>query len=1151
MRKIQSIIYIIIDLAILIYAQSELTKDFELSESSCENIYKYFKSTDVGYYFGCKQKNKPNKFVLSLENSQPFNRVTFKMRFSISKKVDKDNFKIIIDDKIADDVQIDKNEDKFYSIKVSQANFNGNIELDINDEEELKVQKATLSLLIENCDKYTDNGSCQKCDNQYFLNQMSGLCEDYKANCEQEESKKCKKCKNGYLLNNAGFCTINCQDQEYKYNNTCVDKCPTGFYSDKNQFCQKCQDFCVFCNSNDSCLQCEENRYFQDGFCRENCSNGYFVSTQETTNGQQICEQCDESCLTCTGPSENECVTCREDLIVYQGNSCLSQCPEGYFKKSKNTSLNISKIKNSPYYCARCYYLDQKCLDKCPAQTFLLENYVCKTCSTQNCTDCSANDICNACQNEYILNDKNQCVQCSQNTYYDANKKTCIKCPDANCLDCSSQQNGKVCKKCKQFYEFNEDSLKCKFNDTEYLLECANPSNCKKEQSIVKASDATINIISISNTVLLLISFAFFPIGPFFWYTVQVQQQIGNLILINNMRILSLGPTVIQNFYQYNIFPLFPDSAFNTYEETDLLYANSSQLSIMGAFRSQPLKKYFINNMAYFFIFLFTAILIYFVSKCINRKYIRIQHMLQAQKKLMSKQNNFEPNNNIFNNSSNLNISRSLDLNSSNIDKSQNEVNQIGQNLLIKSSNEIKNQQEKSLNFYIKNQKFLKIIEYNLFIRFQMVFGNYFLLCLIYSVNKLSLKSTFDYVDLGVKSFFTLIYIILFCYLIYKVSIFDESDFTQDNSKLKVVFSNIKTQGLKKYFWIFLELRKIVQVSILVFVQQDLIKISAILGTNLLFLVYLLHQKPISYNIYQKFIIAIEVIIGFSNVCIVIYQILPESMVNQKFIASILAIMALTILNFIVLGFLIMQIYMFVKFKYFPRFYQLENKIIDTISMRYDQGYEEFKNSRFLNDLTNSDIDYYSKLWGINPIFAKKIYQEAQEEFRKKYELEEMRAQQKIELKEQQKQKAIENKLKSQKSSTFTHKEVHGTVKEKKKLQKILSQQIQFKENILRGQRSKIEYNKLHINNLFSKGNISTLEQNQSQSGSSPSNLKQISQNSTIIELQNTSQQICNQNPGSSSQQQKCIKLVKSLNSNQNSQDQLQKEHFTSNYDSN
>ncbi|KAL4496476.1 hypothetical protein ABPG72_014706 [Tetrahymena utriculariae] len=1154
MRKTQYLFYLLINFVIRIYAGDEqLTKDFELSKSSCMDIYKYFESTDVGYYFECKTDKKPNKFVLSIGHSQQFNKVTFKIKFLVSQNIEKDNFEILVDNNNIQEFQMVKEGEKSYQIQVSQTDAKGSIQLDIKQDKQnagFKVQKATLSLLIKNCDKYKDNGQCQKCDSQYFLDQMTGICSDYKTNCENFENKKCKKCNNGYLLNNSGFCTIYCQDGKKKYYNTCVDQCPTGFYSDNEKFCQKCGDFCTFCLSNDTCLQCEENRYFQDGVCRENCSDGYFVSTQESTNGQLICEQCDESCLTCTGSSQNECVTCGEDLILYLGNSCVLQCPEGYFKKSNSSSENIQKIKNSSYYCEKCYYLDQKCLEKCPSQTFLLENNVCKTCSTKNCADCSANDICKICQNEFILNEKNQCVECNQNTYYDAQNKYCKICPDANCLDCSSKQNGKVCKKCKQYYQFNGDKLVCQFNDTEYLLECANPSNCTKEQNIVKASDATISIISISNTVLLLFSFAFFPIGPFFWYTVQVQQQIGNLILINNLKILSLGPTVIQNFYQYNLFPLFPDSTFNTYDETNLLYASSSQLSIMSAFRSQPLKKYFINNMAYFFIFLFIVILIYCVSKCINRKYIRILNKQQAQNKLKVKERDCYHDNNIFDNSYNLNIRCSLDSNTSKMNKTQNQVNQIGQNLLIKNKNQIQKQNEKRLNFYSKNQSFLKLIEFNLFIRFQMVFGNYFLLCLLYSVSKLSLKSTFDYVDLGVKSFFSLIYIIFVCFLTYKMSTFDELNFTQDCSKFKVVFSHIKTQGLKKYFWIFLECRKFIQVSVLVFVQQDLIKISAVLGTNLLFLIYLLHQKPISYSIYQKFIIVIEVIIGFLGVCVVVYQILSESMINYKFISTILAIMALTILNFIVLGFLIMQIYMFVKFKYFPRFYILENKVIDTTLLRFDQG-EDFKNSRFFNDLTNSDIDYYSKLWGINPTFAKKIYQEAQEEFRKKYEQEEIRAQQQLELKEQSKQKVVENKLQSQKSSTFTHKEVHGMIKEKKKLQKILSQSIQFKQNNLRSSRQNIEYNKFHINNLFSKGNIFAKEQSQNKIGFSPNNSQQIQQNSSIVELQNTSKQIFEQSTGSSTQQQKLIKLNKSQNNNQSSQEQLQKELFSSNYDSN
>ena len=39
---------------------------------------------------------------------------------------------------------------------------------------------------------------------------------------------------------------------------------------------------------------------------------------------------CDSTCKTCSGPQENECITC-DPGVYFHSNSCVTACPDGYY----------------------------------------------------------------------------------------------------------------------------------------------------------------------------------------------------------------------------------------------------------------------------------------------------------------------------------------------------------------------------------------------------------------------------------------------------------------------------------------------------------------------------------------------------------------------------------------------------------------------------------------------------------------------------------------------------------------------------------------------------------------------------------------------------------------------------------------------------
>ncbi|KAL4497904.1 hypothetical protein ABPG72_014761 [Tetrahymena utriculariae] len=79
-------------------------------------------------------------------------------------------------------------------------------------------------------------------------------------------------------------------------------KCKQGYYQDPTLGCQKCPYFCQTCDQSSQCTSCLLNsnrmQITDSNICA--CLNGY----QDDQN-LQICYKCDDSCLTCSGPNQN------------------------------------------------------------------------------------------------------------------------------------------------------------------------------------------------------------------------------------------------------------------------------------------------------------------------------------------------------------------------------------------------------------------------------------------------------------------------------------------------------------------------------------------------------------------------------------------------------------------------------------------------------------------------------------------------------------------------------------------------------------------------------------------------------------------------------------------------------------------------------
>ncbi|EAS00755.2 zinc finger lsd1 subclass family protein (macronuclear) [Tetrahymena thermophila SB210] len=154
--------------------------------------------------------------------------------------------------------------------------------------------------------KYILDSQCvNSCPQNYFVS-TANICEKCDEGCSKcdKSSSNCQECKSGYLM----------------LKNQCFSEPPAGYYLDGNQF-KECFQGCAKCinSSKDSCLSCMQNYFtYQDNTCVDKCPEGFFP------NQNKQCQMCSGYCKTCT--SFYECTTCNYGLFELNGK-CVSECP--------------------------------------------------------------------------------------------------------------------------------------------------------------------------------------------------------------------------------------------------------------------------------------------------------------------------------------------------------------------------------------------------------------------------------------------------------------------------------------------------------------------------------------------------------------------------------------------------------------------------------------------------------------------------------------------------------------------------------------------------------------------------------------------------------------------------------------------------------
>ncbi|XP_070456095.1 protein disulfide isomerase CRELD2 [Equus przewalskii] len=156
---------------------------------------------------------------------------------------------------------------------------------------------------------------------------------------------------------------------------------------------------------------CQCHIGYQGVLCTD-CTDGYFSSLRNETHS--ICTACDESCKTCTGPTNRDCAQCevgwvREDGACVDVDECAAEPPPCGEKQ-------YCQNANGSFVCEECDSTCVGCTGKGPGQ--------CKECIpgyTKESGQCTDIDECSLAEKA--------CVRENENCYNTPGSYVCV-CPE-------------------------------------------------------------------------------------------------------------------------------------------------------------------------------------------------------------------------------------------------------------------------------------------------------------------------------------------------------------------------------------------------------------------------------------------------------------------------------------------------------------------------------------------------------------------------------------------------------------------------------------------------------------------------------------------------------------------------------------------------
>jgi hypothetical protein len=282
-----------------------------------------------------------------------------------------------------------------------------------------------------------------------FINNLCVPCDPSCLNCDDIGNKDCTECFDDLILV-AGSCIV--QPVNCDLNNGQIII---------NDVCYNCSDTCLTCNGveDSDCIECADGLVMEAGYCVVPCDvdNGFYLS-----NG--ACLPCNKVCATCHGSNPQDCDTCIAGFFQDIDGKCFNEScvDQDYtFQEKRNgvctTDCDCDGTRRcSPYgECHDCLYL---------ATTFP-NNYtdaVCPVChpTCVTCRGARSNDCWSCLQHEFLSN--GTCFPCddSCSTCNGTTESDCTSCDETdmliagNCIVPCDVNNG-------NFYYDNQNCLPC------------------------------------------------------------------------------------------------------------------------------------------------------------------------------------------------------------------------------------------------------------------------------------------------------------------------------------------------------------------------------------------------------------------------------------------------------------------------------------------------------------------------------------------------------------------------------------------------------------------------------------------------------------------------------------------------------------------
>ncbi|KAL4461137.1 hypothetical protein ABPG73_001250 [Tetrahymena malaccensis] len=738
-------------------------------------------------------------------------------------------------------------------------------------------------------------------------------CHENCETCFGEGVNQCMKCKVGILQDDL----------------SCSKKCPKGsFFDESNIKCSKCSENCSECTGLNQCQICQPDYTLLEGQCYK-CDIGQYLDKI-----QKSCKPCHESCKSCNESTERDCIECKNsDYFFDQNNICVNKCQDGFIKNPK--------IKR----CQQCAYKitngEKQCVVDCGSGQYVnLNTRICEYCF-KNCLECKNAITCDKCEEglSFIDDKRSICQKCPVKYYSDPSTNICVQCNQNNCDYCQTDR----CLKCSHEYTLNTDRITCKFDERYKYYSCNSKEeeDCEKEIDVINKTDVSMKSVQVTSTAIQAGSSVVLVSAATFGYTLQIQQLIGNFVVCDDLKQISLGPTFLGQYFSMNIINLFPSPLQSLDEEPVEDNSNKNDGSNQ---QNQQLK---------------------------NKRALSEDVLLENDLKIIHSKN--------FSKQFIKNVIVYIFL-------------LVGLLLVLKTITII----SKKITFFSKYCE----KKYSYLIWFNQIFSNFIFASIFKGFFYINFTHWLNIVSFVLQVIFVLAYVFFLFVLIRKVRNFDPRYLDREEvPKIQYLVQNISVMSaFQKYFWFIFEARKILNLALLFLVPNKMISCSFILIINLFFTIYLIYWKPFTIKHQLRYYIIIEVLNTW--ISILIFLVITT---HYKLI-SWLALGSLWVLNAVILiyavftiiytmhiiyckkRFIVKTSYYYeddIKMQKFRKELKMKHSMqLQNLSMTGEMGMPissqslEYQTDRSINYNVVEQLDDIQKLsikWNLNPIYARQI----------------------------------------------------------------------------------------------------------------------------------------------------------------------------------